>query len=266
MVSAALLAGLALQMAQNPSPMSEDTRAHARLNQHPPTGLRSGRTLHIGKPGPKDPVIIHFHGSPWLPEQATASVWRHATVAGIHIGAGSGVYTAAFSSPAAFQSLLDEAGAAGRPVILTAWSAGYGAIRAILGHSYDRIDGIILMDALHSGYRNKETDPEGLDVFLRFATDAAQGRKSLLLTHSEVYPGTFASTTESASWLLGQLHLPRRAVLRWGPGGMQQLSEVRRGRLIFLGFAGNSAPDHVDHLHGMATWLRTLRKLGWTKR
>ena len=83
----------------------------------------------------------------------------------------------------------------------------------------------------------------------------------MLITHSEVFPGTFASTTETTDWLLRQLKLRRRPVLRWGPGGMQQLSEVRRGRLAVMGFAGNSAPDHMDHLHGMATWLRTLRKM-----
>jgi hypothetical protein len=32
---------------------------------------------------------------------------------------------------------------------------------------------------------------------------------------------------------------------------MQQLSETRAGRFELLGFAGNSAPDHVDHLHAM---------------
>jgi hypothetical protein len=117
------------------------------------------------------------------------------------------------------------------------------------------------MDSLHSGYSAKAPDPADLDVFLRFARDAAEGRKRMILTHSEVFPATFASTTETADWLLAQFQLPRRAVLRWGPVGMQQLSHTRRGRFAVLGFAGNSAPDHVDHLHGMATWLRALRKL-----
>jgi hypothetical protein len=39
---------------------------------------------------------------------------------------------------------------------------------------------------------------------------------------------------------------------------MQQLSEVRAGRFELLGFAGNTAPDHIDHLHGMPEFLRRL--------
>jgi hypothetical protein len=37
---------------------------------------------------------------------------------------------------------------------------------------------------------------------------------------------------------------------------MQQLSEVHRGGFHVLGFAGNSAADHVDHLHALGEWLR----------
>ena len=36
---------------------------------------------------------------------------------------------------------------------------------------------------------------------------------------------------------------------------MQQLSEVRAGRFELLGFAGNSGPDHIDHLHAMPEFL-----------
>jgi hypothetical protein len=86
-----------------------------------------------------------------------------------------------------------------------------------------------------------------------------RGEKRFVVTHSEIFPGTFASTTETADWLLRALSLRRTPVLRWGPRGMQQLSEVRVGGFEVLGFAGNSAPDHVDHLHAMPEFLtRTL--------
>ena len=78
-----------------------------------------------------------------------------------------------------------------------------------------------------------------------------QGQKQLIVTHSEVYPGTFASTTEAADHLLGAVGVKRTAVLRWGPAGTQQLSEARKGKLLVAGYAGNSAPDHVDHLHAL---------------
>lgn len=260
MLSAAVLAGLAFQLAQNPSPMTEDTRAHTRLQQREIAGRRAGRALVLGRPGPRDPVILHFHGACWLAEQAVAAVYKNATVLCVNAGQGSDAYRRIADSSAQFQALLAEAEAGNRPLTLTAYSAGYGAVRAILRHSYDRVDAVLLMDALHSGYANKQADPVPLEPFLTLATDAAAKRKRFLFTHSEVYPGTFASTTESASHLIRQLQMKRRPLLKWGPGGMQQLSEVRRGNLRILGFAGNSAPDHVDHLHGMSTWLKALRR------
>jgi len=263
MLSAALIAGLAFQIAQNPSPMTEDTRSHDRITQKSPKGRRAGRVLIIGHPGSSSPVILHFHGDTWLLEQSVADVYPAATVIAIQIGSGSDVYQDAVKTSEAFQALLAEAGAATgkRPVVLSSFSAGYGAVRAILRHSYNRVDAVLLMDGLHSEYVGKAVDPAGLDVFLQFAKDAAAGRKRMLITHSEVFPGTFASTTETADWLLRQLKFRRLPVLRWGPGGMQQLSEMRRGRLAIMGFAGNSAPDHVDHFHGIATWLRALRRM-----
>jgi hypothetical protein len=84
------------------------------------------------------------------------------------------------------------------------------------------------------------------------------GKKRFLITHSEIFPGTFASTTETADWLLDELRLARTAVLKWGPRGMQQLSEASSGGFELLGFAGNSAPDHVDHFHALPEMLARL--------
>ena len=48
----------------------------------------------------------------------------------------------------------------------------------------------------------------------------------MLVTHSEIFPGTFASTTETADYMLRALGLRRAPVLKWGPRGMQQLGEA----------------------------------------
>jgi hypothetical protein len=81
------------------------------------------------------------------------------------------------------------------------------------------------------------------------------GRKALLVLHTEILPGTFASTTETADWLIRELGLRRRAVVQWGPMGTALLSDTRAGRLRIQGYAGNSAPDHVDLLHALPDWL-----------
>ena len=90
---------------------------------------------------------------------------------------------------------------------------------------------------------------------------ATRGEKRMLVTHSEIFPGTFASTTETAEHMLRAIGVPRVRVLKWGARGMQQTSEARRGRFELLGFAGNSAPDHVDHIQAMPELLARLGKL-----
>jgi hypothetical protein len=75
------------------------------------------------------------------------------------------------------------------------------------------------------------------------------------VTHSEIFPGAYASTTECADYLLAQLTLKRRPTLIQGPMGMQQLSAVDAGGFHLRGYAGNSAQDHVDFLHAMPAWF-----------
>src|SRR5216110_1861887 len=103
-------------------------------------------------------------------------------------------------------------------------------------------------------------DTTNLVAFAAFAGAAMRGEKRFVVTHSEIFPGTFASTTETADYLLHALGLRRTPVLRWGPRGMQQLSEVRSGGFELLGFAGNTAPDHMDHFHGMPEFLGRLSR------
>jgi hypothetical protein len=267
---------------QNPSPMVENTRSHPRLKKETPRGRRF--PLEIGtlflpdglKAEGTVPLFVHFHGAPWLPETAAAMHGKAAVIA-VQVGSGSGVYGKAFADPGRFARLLKEAetkaGVRFGPVGLTAWSAGYGAVRAILRvpEHYAAVRFVLLLDGLHASYvqgqpapRNSELIAADLDVFVRFADDAAAGRKQMLVTHSEVFPGTFASTTETADYLLGRLGLKRRATLEWGPARMQQLSEARQGGLRVLGYAGNSGPDHIDHLHALPEFLRWL-DLGTTK-
>jgi hypothetical protein len=97
-----------------------------------------------------------------------------------------------------------------------------------------------------------------MQPFLDYARSAVAGQKRFVFSHSEIFPGTFASTTETSDYLIQQLGLKRTPVIRWGPRGMQQLSEVRTGGLTILGFAGNSAPDHIDQFHSMPEFLQLL--------
>ncbi len=289
---------------QNPSPMVETSRAHERLTARPHGGvIRSfagpdGRPVELWLPerpvrnGTFD-VVIHFHGAAWLPQQAVAARDDRRVAAVVNLGAGSGAYHRAYADPAAFDSLLagiarevavaarvapnvgpvspGVPSARPRHVALTAFSAGHGAVRAILlaPRHVAAVDAILLLDGLHTSYVPEGSvlatggalDTTNLVALTDFARAAVRGEKRMVVTHSEIFPGTFASTTETADWMLASLGLRRTPVLRWGPRGMQQLSEAGAGRFELLGFAGNSAPDHVDHLHGLPEFLaRTLQR------
>ena len=266
--------------------MVETTRAHERLTQRALAGTRrtftgpGGRPVDLlvpdGASGRDAPdLVIHFHGAAWLPHQAVASLGRPVLSAVVNLGAGSGAYHRAYDHSAAFDSLLAsiarEAGAsAGLPVrfgriTLTGFSAGHGAIRAILREPrhFAAVNAVLLLDGMHTAYVPERTvleaggalDTTNLVAFADFARAAMRGEKRFVVTHSEIFPGTFASTTETTDWLLRAVGLGRTAVLQWGPRGMQQLSEARSGGLQVLGFAGNTAPDHVDHLHAMPELL-----------
>jgi hypothetical protein len=220
----------------------------------------------------KVPLVVHFQGAPWVAEYSVTRWKPGAAVVAAYLGAGSARYAQPFADPESFPRLLEEARKTPgeplkefEPLILSGFSAGYGAIREILKNraNRERIDAILLIDALHTGYvGGTEPGPletDRLQVFLEFARLAVAGRKKMLVTHSEIFPGTFASTTETADYLIGQLGLKRRPVLRWGPLGMQQLSQARAGRFEVLGFAGNSGPDHIDHYHALEHWLRRIK-------
>jgi hypothetical protein len=274
---------------QNPSPMAESTRAHERLTPRALAGTTrsfagpAGKAVELFIPDRLQrrstfDLVVHFHSAAFLPHRAVADLNGHSVAAVLNLGSGSGVYHRAFADPATFDTLLaavtrEVSTASGRPlavghVTLTGFSAGHGAIRAILvePRHFNAVDAILLMDGMHTSYvpegkvlaDSGVLDTTNLAAFTRYARAAMRGEKRFLVTHSEIFPGTFASTTETADWLIRALDLKRKPVLAWGPRGLQQLSEVRVGQFEVMGFAGNSAPDHIDHLHAMPELLRRL--------
>ena len=298
LLTAALASSLAGQMpsapsaaSQNPSPMVENTRRHERLTPRQLPGESRSFLGPLGKPvelfipdrlrgRELFDLVVHFHGAAWLPERAVSSADSRTVAAVVNLGAGSSGYDRAFASDAPFDSLLaavtrEVSAASGRSsrvghITLSGFSAGHGAIRAILRQPrhYAAVGAVLLIDGMHTSYipegavlsAGGTIDTTNLTAFTEFARAAVRGEKRFLVTHSEIFPGTFVSTTETADWLLRVLGITRTAVLRWGPRGLQQLSEAHSGRFELLGYAGNSAPDHVDQFHAMPELLSRLLK------
>jgi hypothetical protein len=278
LISLLLAACLVVSAQQNPSPMVEHTREHPRLTKTQPPGrrlpLELGSLFIPEKVRQKHQVklLLFFHGGDWLPEFAVAQ-HRNMAVITIQAGAGSGSYVKLFTDPARFLRLITEAqvksGLNFGEIDLGGWSAGCGALRQILSDpaSYDRVSSVLCIDGVHTGYVNGKPGPEesqietdNLQIWLRLGRDAMAGKKRFIVTHSEIFPGTFASTTETADYLLREWGLAAHPVAQWGPMKTQMLSEVKTGGLLVVGFAGNSAPDHVDQLHSMPKYLSWLAK------
>jgi hypothetical protein len=280
--------------AQNPSPMADQTRRHERLPSQKYPGLEFKITDILSKPvevfipqkrrGAKNfALLLHFHGAGFVTQYA-ATKHQHAVVAAtINLGSGSSVYGHAFEDSAKFPALLAAISDSltqklGHPVtmqkiILSGFSAGYGAIRKIIGtpQNFARVDAILLLDGIHASYiperlvlaEGGQIDSSDVAAFLRFAAEAARknSSKKFLITHSEIFPGAFVSTTEATDFILQTLGMKRQPVLKWGTLGMQQLSAAQRQHFAVFGFAGNTGPDHGDHLHALFYFLDRLNRL-----
>jgi hypothetical protein len=269
---------------QTPSSTVDDTRQHPRVTQTEIAGRRvdlkslPGATLFTTanvNPNKPVPLLIHFHGAPWLIETHIARYLPKVALVTVQLGAGSSAYRRPFEQSELFRKLLDEAGLAlgikrgWSSITLTGFSAGYGGIRQILRRPeyFATVNNVLLLDGMHTSY-----SPEGklladggvilasdIDAFVSFAREAVTGKKRFVITHSEIFPGSYASNTETADYLLAQLSLKRRLKPRPGPMGMQQLSAVDVKGLHLRGYAGNTARDHVDFLHGMPAWFQLLK-------
>jgi len=271
------------QAAQNPSPMTDTTRPHPRIAKVEVPGRRTELPVLKGSilfAGPKVdakkavPLIIHFHGVPWLMEYHIAKHFPKAALITVNLGSGSRVYGEPFGRVETFQELIDEAAKnlelkkGWSSITLVGFSAGYGAIRAILRHDehFQQVDNVLLLDGIHASYvpEGKRLADGGvikaddLDSYVKFAREAVAGKKHFFISHSEIFPGTYASTTECVDYLLATLGIKRKAKLRQGPVGMQQLSEVDVKGLQIRGYAGNTGEDHGDQLQAMPQWLREL--------
>lgn len=265
-------------MEQNPSPMEEHIRLHERIDA---SGFE-GEKVTLTDIFQKDPVLIkkdirsadsvnlliHFHGSEVIVAHAIQQNEGWAGVS-VNLGHGSSAYAGPLTRAGTFDSLLVSAknhlDKPIRKLYLSGFSAGYGAIRSILKTvNYDKIDGVLLLDGLHASYIPPKTpiskggkiNSEDLTAFQRLAEDAKSGSKEFIFTHSSIFPGTFVSTTECAEFLLEATGVRREPVLKEGPLGMQQVGESVAGEFKILAFAGNTAPDHVDHLHGLFHFIK----------
>lgn len=127
--------------------MVDHTRPHPRIAQTEVTGHRvelkslKGARLFLGPRVNRNkavPLLIHFHGAPWLIEQQVARHLPGAALITVQLGVGASAYRRPFEQAELFRNLVDEGSTElnlkqqWSSITLTAFSAGYGAVREIL--------------------------------------------------------------------------------------------------------------------------------------
>ena len=221
-------------------------------------------------------LLVHFHGSAQGAISAAEEAAVSAAVVVVMRPGLSGAYERPFSDPALFRAIVDDALAALKRdrvvpsetplghVCVTSFSAGFGAVRAVLRapEHFDLIDGLVMADSLYCGYAEGSTSGElnaaKMREFRRFAQAAVAGAKLMILTHSAQVPNGYASTTETADDLIRYVGARRVEVPSAGQTQWQLRSRADLGGFHVLGFAGTAGKDHGDHLWHLADWFRML--------
>ncbi len=228
-------------------------------------------------------LVIHFHGNTELVMQSFDAVNIDAVVCILNIGTGSGPYEDKFANPAAFAEVLavvddslQKRGLAHpklKRIALTSWSAGYGAVIRILDHPQDadRIDAVLLLDGLHTSYKEGTKIVDGLKIasVIPFAKRAMAGEKLFLIEHSDIDPMTYLSVHETTDYVLKELGIERKPVEGTTPYPklaamdgilptdqmvpLERESEARSGNFIVRGYHGTQAFHHVAFLVQFST-------------
>lgn len=143
-----------------------------------------------------------------------------------------------------------------RHVALSAWSAGYMAVLSILVQPEAKdVDGVVLIDGLHGQRGALEHQ---LEPFVEYARRAESGERFFFVTHSSIDPPAFASTTESAHYLLSALGEKPVAVRRDDRAGLELVEYFSHGSFNVRGYAGNDKADHCAQVTLLRDAYRAL--------
>lgn len=213
-------------------------------------------------------LLAHFHGAEPVRKLVTP-LGLGIILATFDIGTLSGGYDRAFSAPGTFDAMLasisrevsvvtNHPAARPRSIILSSWSAGYGAIRRIIAPGRDDIDAIVLIDSLYAGFApgSETPDPNELAPFAALARSAARGGPLLVVTHSSVPTYGYSSTVDTATFLLRDVGLDEALMAppEADPFGLIRARD--RNHFFVRGYAGGDAAAHCAQLRLLPDILR----------
>jgi hypothetical protein len=224
-------------------------------------------------------LIVHFHGIASLQEDNFERAHVNAAVVSVNLGVASDAYSNAFRAPGTFDALVARAQRAldrtGRTagahldrIALSAWSAGFAAVGAILKQPgwAERIDAILLADGPHANYvAPHRVNDAVLEKWARYAEAAKRGDKLFALTHSSIPTIGYPSTTDTVGELLRLTAVDKVQNPAIGPGGMREIYESHDGNFHVEGFEGQTKRDHIDHIKSMAETLLPYLRERWSR-
>ncbi len=242
------------------------------------TNYLDARTLPLGKaliptnlelpPDGGYDLLVHFHGAEPIRKLLTP-LDLGLVIGTFDIGTLSGGYDRAFAPPGTFDALLssisrevsvvtNHPAARPRNIILSSWSAGYGAVRRIIAPGRDDVDAIVLIDSLYSGFGpgTETPDPAELAPFAALARSAARGGPVLVVTHSSVPTYGYSSTVDTAAFLLRDVGLDTALM---APPDSDPFGLIRardRNHFFVRGYAGSDAAAHCAQLRLLPDILR----------
>ncbi len=217
-------------------------------------------------------LLIHFHGAIETTRRALARSEFRGTLLVVNFPGLSSAYSKPFvDNTRLLEEIIrhaktttdDNAETRSPRIILSSFSAGYGAIREILKspEHIERIDAIVTADSIYAGL-DAETparvvSTENMSDFLRFAELAVKGEKQFVMSHS-AQTTPYASTTETADYLLHKLQISRVADSTTQRPLFTQMSKAQQGKFTVLGFSGETGQHHMQHLHQIDLLWKSL--------
>ncbi len=208
------------------------------------------------------PLAVHFQGGLTIAEENFMRMGRPGVLIASTLTGRSGAFAEPYQDPAAFRTLLaagehELSARSGRevhfgPVLITFFSAGYGAVRELLRvpEFFERIDALVSADSIYASVVAQDVrapDAAQMVDFLRFAQAAARGDKTFVLVHGG-YQTDYASTAECADLVLAGVAGRREPGRGHTERGVPIAAECHRRGFHLYSFDEATPGIHVDCL------------------